>query len=95
MHIQSMSPLWASAGGQNTYCPCNQADTTIKWNVAITTLTEWMKQEQSDPQLNQILTMGLQTWQDNAPQLTNSPVAHQQSELGWDATLDGWLRLEW
>jgi len=58
-------------------------------------LSEWLKQEQSDPQLIKELIEGLHPWQNGEGLATNSLMMQQQTCIGWDAVLDGWLGREW
>jgi len=74
---------------------CTQAEATSTWTVAITDLTQWMKDEQTDPQLITALTLGLQAWWQGMPSLDESPTSHQQLQVVCDAALDRWLGLEW
>jgi len=74
---------------------CTQEAATIKWNTAIKALTEWMKDEQTDPHLTQVLIAGLQVWHNETSSSIDLPATRQQSQLSWDAALDGWLGMEW
>jgi len=65
------------------------------WNKALKELTEWMKSEQSDPQLIQAMITRLQAWYDGMTSHEDALAANQQSQLGWETVLDGWLSLEW
>jgi len=76
-------------------CRCTQDKATLKWTEAIVALMLWMKAEQSDPNLIQALTQGLQAWHSGTAPLEATPVFYKQSLLGWDAALDGWLLVEW
>jgi len=50
---------------------CIQDEVTLHWMEVVNALTQWMKDEQSDPTLIQALTQGLQAWcsslTDNTP----------------------------
>jgi len=73
--------------------PCDQEAASAKWNEAIKKLQDWMKQEQLDPHLIQLLITGLQAWHNKDYQHSDSPVALWQLRLGWEAALDGWISL--
>jgi len=66
-----------------------------KWNENIQALKEWMKQENSDPQLILNLTQRLQAWWEEQEPPRGSMVEQTQVEVGWNLVLDGWLCLEW
>jgi len=74
---------------------CTQDDAALKWTKAIVALMQWMKDEQSDPNLIQALTQVLQAWRSGTALSEHTPAFHKQSQLGWDAALDGWLLVEW
>jgi len=38
---------------------------------------------------------GLQAWQQDNQLTDDSPAPQQQSRIGWDVALEGWLGLEW
>jgi len=54
-----------------------------------------MTTEQSDPQIIQDILNRLQAWYDDTDPPEATPAAQQQSRLGWEALLDGWLSLAW
>jgi len=74
---------------------CPQEEATQQWTKAVTALTDWMRSEQSDPQLIQAMCMGLQAWHDNTELPSNPKTPNYQAHLGWDMLLDRWLSLEW
>jgi len=74
---------------------CQHESATKTWDDALTNLKEWLKTEQTDPQLIELLLTELNAWRNNEPHSTTSPVAQAQTTIGWDALLDGWLSLEW
>jgi len=74
-------------------CPHEQV--TTKWNKAISLLTEWTKEENSALHLIQVIEDGLQAWRQDTQSPRNSPATSQQSQIGWDTALNGWLGLEW
>jgi len=61
-------PCCSKAAEDKTHIlQCNHKSAQDTWTAAINTVQELMKQEQSDPQLIQLLTMGLQAWHDGTP----------------------------
>jgi len=74
---------------------CQQDDTTTVWSTAVTALTQWMKEEQSDPIIIQAIAEGLEMWRSGTTANNDTPAFQKQSWLGWDAALDGWLTTEW
>jgi len=74
---------------------CPQEAATHKWHEAIQDLADWMKQQQTDPRLIHSLTMGLLAWWEGRTTKEDTPAFNQQSRLGWDAALDGWIGTEW
>jgi len=74
---------------------CQHESATKTWDDALTNLKEWLKTEQTDPQLIELLLTELNAWRNNEPHSTTSPVAQAQTAIRWDAVLDGWLSLEW
>jgi len=76
-----------------TRCPQDEAVTV--WSTAVTALTQWLKEEQSDPIIIQAIAEGLETWRSGTMATNDTPAFQKQSWLGWDAALDGWLTTEW
>ncbi len=74
---------------------CTQEEAATIWLNAITALTQWMKDEQSDPTLIKAITEGLAEWRSGIPADNDTPAFQKQSELGWQVALDGWITIEW
>jgi len=51
-----------------------------------------MKEENSALHLIQAIEDGLQAWQQDTQSPGDSPATSQQSQIGWDAALNGWLQ---
>jgi len=68
-----------------------------QWITSVTALQQWMKDLGADPLLTRTLISWLQTWQTNEPQPNNNiPLLdQQQSAIGWERMLDGWLSKSW
>jgi len=56
---------------------------------------QWLKTEQTDPQLAQALVAGLQAWRNNTQETNEDAASTKQAWIGWNGLLDGWLSLEW
>jgi len=76
-----------------TRCPQEAANGT--WTEALKTLEAWLKHKQMDPQLTTVLTTRLQAWWTGNPPPQDLPTAQQQTRIGWDKVIDGWLTLAW
>ncbi len=80
---------------KNHILTCQQEEATEKWEVALTNLEDWLKQEQSDPQLIIALLNGLCLWRKGESVPDDTSATAQQANIGWDAAMDGWLGTEW
>jgi len=74
---------------------CTQPEASSLWTSALSTLEKWLKEEDTDPALTQDLIAGLQSWYQGTPAQPSSPATLQQSLLGWEGVLDGWLGIQW
>ena len=74
---------------------CPQEEATAQWNEALESLQQWMTSEKSDPILTAELIQGLKTWRSGSTAPGSTLATQQQSILGWDVVLDGWLAVEW
>jgi len=57
-------------------------------------LLQWMKDQGMEPYLREALLSHLESWAMDAPpssNYTNLPFLDNQSRIGWDRMLDGWL----
>ncbi len=74
---------------------CPHTEAALLWTSALSSLKKWLKETDTDPAIIQALTTGLQLWYQGAAPQTGSPALIQQSLLGWDGIMDGWLGIEW
>jgi len=74
---------------------CPHTEAALLWTSALSSLKKWLKETDTDPTIIQALTTGLQLWYQGAAPQTGSPALIQQSLLGWDGIMDGWLGIEW
>jgi len=74
---------------------CFQQEATDLWVLALSSLKTWLSEEEMDPLLITKLLTGLQEWQNGGMVMGTSSATQQQSMLGWEAVMDGWLGLEW
>jgi len=74
---------------------CSQQDATDLWMLALSSLKKWLQEEEMDPLLITNLLTGLQEWRSGETISGTSSMTRQQSLIGWDAVMDGWLVLEW
>jgi len=68
-----------------------------KWTSSVAALQQWMKEAGMDLLLITLLISQLQAWYNNAPLSTNTIplIDQQQSVIGWDRLVDGWLSKAW
>jgi len=63
-----------------------------QWDISITKLNKWLKEQGTAPFLLQTIIRYLQQWaNDDAPSQTADPFVEEQQKIGWDQMLDGWL----
>ncbi len=74
---------------------CPQQDATNLWTLALSSLQKWLQEEETDPHLITDLLTGLQEWHQGVMFSGTLSPTHQQSMIGWEAVMDGWLGLEW
>ncbi len=74
---------------------CPQAEAAAVWSAAVNALIQWMKEEQTDPNLTQALAEGLEMWRSGTTTHNDTPASQKQAWIGWGAALDGWLTIEW
>jgi len=74
---------------------CSQQEATDLWVLALSSLKTWLSEEEMDLLLITELLTGLQEWQSGGMVMGTSSATQQQSMLGWEAVMDGWLGLEW
>jgi len=74
---------------------CSQQEATDLWTLALSSLKKWLQEEEMDPHLITDLLTGLQEWCRGVPVTGTLPLTRQQSMIGWEAVMDGWLGLEW
>jgi len=74
---------------------CSQQEATNLWTSALSSLQTWLLEEETDPLLITKLLTGLQEWHRGGTVMGTSSLIRQQSMIGWEAVMDGWLGLEW
>ncbi len=79
---------------------CHRGDTDQVWLRSLARLKDWMIQQDTDPDLLDLLLALLQSWRDDTPFSGQIPYGLQllvdrQLELGGQAILEGHLSFEW
>jgi hypothetical protein len=76
-------------------------DTSIIWNKAMDSLSAWLTENGTHPELQRQIILGLQQWRSNDPSTTSSTipwiqtVIQKQQEFGWGAFFEGFVAKEW
>jgi len=87
--------MWHGSRGENSYHPMPSSSSILQMGWGAENAGQVVKQEQLDPQLIQELIEGLCAWRNGEGLATNLSVTQQQTCIGWDTSLDGWLGREW
>jgi len=76
---------------------CHAPMAKEKWTNSVAALQQWMKEAGTDPLLITLLISQLQAWYNNAPLSTDTIplIDQQQSAIGWDQLVNGWLSKAW
>jgi len=78
-----------------TQCP--EIEAGLIWQRSLKTLEQWFRDSNTAHELSAAILWGLQRWRD-PQQAGNPPTAQyvqEQTDLGWDHFLDGWLVKSW
>jgi len=74
---------------------CPHPEAISLWHSALSSLEWWLKETDTDPTITMTLIAGLKAWYQNEDFPPQNPATTQQSLLGWNGVLDGWLGTEW
>jgi len=67
-----------------------------QWEIRITKLNKWLKEQGTNLILQQMLIGYLQQWATNkTPRQTANSFVEEQQKIGWDRMLDRWLTQRW
>jgi len=78
------------------HCPDPKA--RQQWSANMEKLKQWLRDQGTDPALRDTLILHLETWsQDQQPDPTghSTPWGEEQTQIGWDKLLDGWISQYW
>ncbi len=79
---------------------CKGADADKVWDNAMIALEEWMVSVQTDPDVQEAIIAQLNNWRlgiDNTYTVPFQlqPAVDQQTDIGWNNFLEGWVSFEW
>ena len=79
---------------------CKVADADKVWDNAMISLEEWMVSVQTDPDVQEVIIAQLNNWRlgiDNTYTVPFQlqPAVDQQTDIGWNNFLEGWVSFEW
>jgi hypothetical protein len=81
---------------------CKELSAKLTWDKALTQLNQWMKDNNSDPDMREVIIEQLNTWRDNPtqpPRIIEKGMTRlaqeEQSTIGWDQMLQGFTSLQW
>jgi len=68
-----------------------------QWELSITKLSKWMKEQGTDPVIQHAIIGHLLQWASDIPstEQTTKPFVEEQQKIGWDRMLDRWLTRSW
>jgi len=78
-------------------CPTPEA--TAKWQSFLTDLKLWLREQKTSPTLADAILSSLQAWYKDEPVSLASQATSQlladQSAIGWDQLIEGWIHWSW
>jgi len=78
-------------------CPVDS--TVVRWLKAVTELDNWMQVARTDPQIQQVITRGLQHWHNKKPMMTDQMEQNSaslvQETIGWGLAFEECLATRW
>jgi len=78
------------------HCPDPKA--RQQWSANMAKLKQWLHAQGTDPELQDTLITHLETWsqdQQPNPNRHSTPWGDEQTQIGWDKFLDGWISQYW
>jgi len=77
-------------------CPTQSA--RQQWTTSLNKLKQWLRAQGTEPEVRETLLSNLEAWSNDTlpePSTASTPLRDEQTKIGWDRLLDGWLSQYW
>ena len=81
---------------------CREQSATKTWDTALDNLNSWMTDNNSEPEMQDVIITSMKTWRDSSTtsftEIDNRNIRHtleEQNVIGWDNLFNGFISSQW